>query len=250
MSKTDTKNPINQNKRGLWAWQGFQWLGLIGAILVLYSLIVGLFGRIPVLPILRETIRMLYIHVPMWFAMVVLFTLSCYHALAYLRTQKRAHDHWSYAYAHVGFLTGILGLTTGMLWAQYTWGSAWSQDPKQNASALGLLLYMAYFLLRNGLASPERKAQISAMYNILGYGITLPLIFVLPRLTDSLHPGNGGNPGFNTYDLSDDMRWVFYPAVLGWIAISLYLSALHKRSKRKKAQYLALKLDMEAETDD
>ena len=40
----------------------------------------------------------------------------------------------------------------------------------------------------------------------------VPLIFVLPRMGDSLHPGSGGNPGFNTYDLNTQMRWVFYPA--------------------------------------
>ena len=45
----------------------------------------------------------------------------------------------------------------------------------------------------------------------------IPLIFILPRLTDSLHPGSGGNPGFNVYDLNEQLRIVFYPAVIGFI---------------------------------
>ena len=52
----------------------------------------------------------------------------------------------------------------------------------------------------------------------------IPLIFILPRLTDSLHPGNGGNPGFNVYDLNSQLRIVFYPAVIGFICLGLWIS--------------------------
>jgi len=52
----------------------------------------------------------------------------------------------------------------------------------------------------------------------------IPLIFILPRLTDSLHPGNGGNPGFNVYDLNSQLRIVFYPAVIGFICLGLWIA--------------------------
>jgi heme exporter protein C len=55
------------------------------------------------------------------------------------------------------------------------------------------------------------------------------LIFVLPRLTDSLHPGNGGNPGFSNYDLDNKMRLVFYPAVIGWILIGTWIVTIRYR---------------------
>jgi heme exporter protein C len=57
----------------------------------------------------------------------------------------------------------------------------------------------------------------------------IPLIFILPRMVDSLHPGNGGNPAFSNYDLDSRMRLVFYPAVLGWILMGFWLSALLRR---------------------
>ena len=211
----------------------YGWIGVGSVLLVVYGWVMGILGRVPSLPILDETIRMLYVHVPMWFGMVALLTASCYRAMGYLRSRGKASayikDAWSYAYAEVGFLMGILGLLTGMLWAKYTWGEVWSGDPKQNASALVLLLYGAYFMLRNSVKDEKRRASLSSLYNILGYGLMLPLIFVLPRLTDSLHPGSGGNPGFNTYDLNADMRWVFYPAVLGWIGVGIWCA--HIRAK-------------------
>ena len=45
--------------------------------------------------------------------------------------------------------------------------------------------------------------------NIFAFAMIIPLIFILPRMTDSLHPGNGGNPGFNVYDMNDQLRIVF-----------------------------------------
>jgi heme exporter protein C len=57
----------------------------------------------------------------------------------------------------------------------------------------------------------------------------IPLIFILPRLTDSLHPGNGGNPGFNVYDLNSQLRIVFYPAVIGFILLGVWIADLRLR---------------------
>ena len=116
-----------------------------------------------------------------------------------------------------------------MLWAKYTWGSYWSGDPKQNASAIGMLIYLAYFVLRGSIEDLQKKARISAVYNIFAFAMLIPLLFVLPRLTDSLHPGNGGNPGFNAYDLDSKMRMVFYPAIIGWTLLGFWLAELNAR---------------------
>jgi heme exporter protein C len=48
-------------------------------------------------------------------------------------------------------------------------------------------------------------------------------------MTDSLHPGSGGNTGFNTYDLDNDLRKVFYPASVGWILLGVWISTLFIR---------------------
>ena len=62
----------------------------------------------------------------------------------------------------------------------------------------------------------------------------IPLIFILPRLTDSLHPGNGGNPGFNVYDMNSQLRLVFYPAVTGFIFLGLWISDLRLKMLKLK----------------
>jgi heme exporter protein C len=53
-----------------------------------------------------------------------------------------------------------------------------------------------------------------------------------------LHPGNGGNPGFNKYDLDSNMRMVFYPAVLGWILLVVWIFTLRVRLEKIKRKTL------------
>lgn len=185
--------------------------------------------EVPRLNILNETIRALYFHVPMWFGMIIMLAISLYHSISYLNKSQLQSDVRAVEYANTGVVFGILGIVTGMFWAQYTWGEWWSGDPKQNASAIGLLIYLAYFVLRGSLEDNEQKARISAVYNIFAFCALIPLLFILPRLTDSLHPGNGGNPGFNAYDLDSNLRLVFYPAVIGWAMLGVWIATLRIR---------------------
>ena len=69
-------------------------------------------------------------------------------------------------------------------------------------------------------------------YPIFAFSALIPLLFVLPRLTDSLHPGSGGNPGFNAYDLDNNLRMVFYPAVVAWTGLGFWLTDLRIRWRR------------------
>ena len=123
----------------------------------------------------------------------------------------------------------MLGIITGALWANYQWGSPWVGDPKQNGAAIALLVYFAYFILRGSLSNEDQRARLSAVYNIFAFAAMIPLIFIIPRLTDSMHPGSGGNPGFNMYDLDNRMRLVFYPAVAGWILLGFWITSLFIR---------------------
>lgn len=208
------------------------WWKYIGVLLLIYVHLGGLLLEAPRLNILNETVRALYFHVPMWFGMVLLYMVSVYFAVKFLRNPLSDADIQSVEYAHVGTVFGILGILTGMLWANYTWGSPWHGDPKQNGAAIALLVYLAYFVLRGSIENEEQKARLSAVYNIFAFAAMIPLIFIIPRLTDSMHPGNGGNPGFNAYDLDSRMRLIFYPAVAGWFLIGLWIVSLRVRYRK------------------
>ena len=192
---------------------------------------------VPELHIVNETIRNQYYHVPMWFAMTFLMLMSMIFSIKYLRSFNPVNDLIASELINVSILFGCLGLTTGMLWANFTWGDWWHGDPKQNASAIALLIYLAYTVLRGSLSDKEKRARLSAVYNIFAFFAMIALIFVLPRMTESLHPGNGGNPGFKMYDLDAMMRYVFYPTVFGWIFFGLWLASFPIRVRHKLNKY-------------
>jgi heme exporter protein C len=208
-------------KLSWWKWSSI--------VILFYVACAGFLGPVPRLHIVNESIRNTYFHVPMWFGMIFLLGASVWNAIRYLRQGNPAYDRLSHAYVQTGILFGILGLITGMLWAHFTWGSAWSNDPKQTASAIGLLIYFGYGVLRASLQEGKERARISAVYSIFAFAVFIPLIWVLPRFTDSLHPGNGGNPAFGKYDMNNDMRMVFYPAVIGWTLLGFWLADIRNR---------------------
>lgn len=215
------------------------WWKILGAVLVTYSTIWGFLSGVPELPILYESIRNLYFHVPMWFGMIVLFAVSVFHSIKFLSNGQADHDIKAVESINVGVVYGILGIVTGAIWAKFTWGQAWSFDVKQNFAAIALLLYFAYLVLRNAIDEEQKRAKISAIYNIFAFPMMVVLLFVLPRLSDSLHPGNGGNPGFNAYDLDSRMRMVFYPASLGWILIGYWIYTILYRVRSIEKNNLA-----------
>lgn len=176
--------------------------------------------------ILVETIRNTFFHVSLWFAMFLMFGMSVYHSIRFLKSNEPDADLRSFALVRTGLLFGILGCLTGSLWARYTWETWWTTDIKLNMAALTILIYLSYLVLRAAIEDRDRKARIAAAYNIFALVAVIPLIFVLPRLTDSLHPGNGGNPAIGADDMDNSLRMIFYPAVLAFMLIGLWMASL------------------------
>jgi len=205
------------------------WWKILGAVIVLYSVIAGFLLPVPELPILHETIRNTYFHIPMWFAMILLYLISVVYSIKYLSSSDMRHDFLAVESVNVGIVFCAFGLITGMLWANVTWGEPWPNDPKLNGSAIATLMYLAYLVLRNALDEEQKRAKISAIYNIFAFPVMVVLLFILPRLTDSLHPGNGGNPAFSNLDMDGLMRAVFYPAIIGWMLIGVWIMTLRYR---------------------
>jgi heme exporter protein C len=193
----------------------------------------------PFLNILEETIRNLYYHVPMWFAMMLLMAISVVYSIRYLNNpQIERHDRQATAFAAVGILYGIIGVATGAMWAKHTWGAYWSFDVKQNTTAVALLIYLAYFVLRSSFDDLDKRARVAAIYNIFAFATLIPLLYIVPRMFDSLHPGMGGNPAFSKLDLDNTMRMVFYPAIIGWMIMGIWIADVASRVEGLRRRYL------------
>jgi len=211
------------------------WWKVLAVAILTYVILQGLLGVVPRQPILNESIRNVYFHVPLWFGMVILLLTSAVYSIKYLRNGRPDDDRVAVEFANTSILFGLLGCATGSLWANYTWGEPWPNDPKLNSVAVGMLMYLAYLILRGSFDDEQRRARISAVYNIFAFAVFIPLIFIVPRLNASLHPGNGGNPAFGKYDMDNNLRMVFYPAIVGFTLLGVWITELRVRSRQLQA---------------
>jgi heme exporter protein C len=210
------------------------WWKILSVVCLFYAVIAGMLIPVPARPIVNESIRNLFYHVPMWFSMMVLMTVSVVGSIRYLRSSRLELDISSRFFAATGMILGVLGLVTGAEWATYTWGQPWSNDIKQILAAIALLIYAAYFILRSSIDDIDKKARVSAVYNIFAYTMLFPTLFIIPRLYESLHPGGEGNPALDQQDIDPLMRLVFWPAVLGWTLLGVWISSLYIRVQKIK----------------
>lgn len=207
------------------------WWKIIPVLLMAYAIPMSLIGEVSVQTILHETIRNLYFHVTMWFSMFILFIVSMVNAVMFLRSGNLLYDYRSEMYVRSGLLFGFIGIFTGMIWANFTWGAPWVNDPQLNGAAITLLSYLAYLVLRNSVNDAQKKARLAAVYNIFAFTLMFVLIGIMPRINDSLHPGKGGNPGFGSYDLAPSMRPVFYTSILAWTLVGVWISQIQLKIK-------------------
>jgi heme exporter protein C len=210
------------------------WWKILCILLLIYTVTAGFLFSVPIREILHETIRNLFFHVCMWMGMMVLFSVSVFYAVKYLRTQDLKDDLYAVNFAKTGILFGVLGYATGIVWAKYTWTefantSQIFSEPKLTGAAIALLIYFAYLVLRGSLTDIDKRARISAVYAVFAYAMLFPTIWILPRLMESLHPGKAGNPALNFNDLDNRLRIVFYPAVIGWTLLGVWLTTLKIR---------------------
>ncbi len=216
------------------------WWKILSFILLVYTIIGGFLLDVPRLFILNETIRNIYFHVCMWFGMMILFTVSFVYSIRYLMGFKYRNDIFAANFASVGTLFGILGYLTGMFWVSVTWVTDQGQslagvlkEPKLIGAAIALLIYGAYFVLRGSFTDIDKRARVSAVYNIFAFVMLFPSIWIIPRLVGSLHPGapgsDSGNPALNRNDMDVAMRMVFWPAVIGWTLLGVWIATLRIR---------------------
>ncbi len=190
--------------------------------------------------VIYESIRNTYYHVPMWFALMFMFLASVVYSVKYLRSQDGDDDRKAVAFTEAGLLFGIMGLVTGMLWAHYAWGAAWSNDIKQLMTAVALLIYLAYFILRASFDEPEKGARLAAVYNIFAFASLIPLLYIVPRMFASLHPGATGSPAFGSQDLDNTMRMVFYPSIIGFTLLGVWIAQLRYRYLKLRDKVLGI----------
>jgi heme exporter protein C len=184
-----------------------------------------------------ESSRIVFFHVPCAWVAALAFLVAAAYSLAYLLRRTPRFDVVAEAAVRIGLLFAILTLVTGSLFAKIMWGSYWNWDPRESSYLLLVFLYGAYLFLRAAIDDRERRARIGSAYALFAAVLMPFLVFVAPRITESLHPQTIINPQGKIL-MDTPTRTIFFAGLLGFTGIFLWLLQLETRADDRGAQSL------------
>ncbi len=185
--------------------------------------------------------KVLYVHVPLWFAAYAGFLLTALCGAMYLWRNDERFDRVAIAAAEVGVLFCTLGLVSGPIWAKGTWGHWWAWDPRLTVSLLLWFIYLAYLLLRSFTEGSTRTARFAAVYGIAGLG-AVPLNYFAIELFGgaAMHPDN-----LERGSLGDGMGWPFVAGIFACAAAFVHLLIVRTDLETRRAEVDELEQDLE-----
>ena len=192
----------------------------------------------PVVPVLGDTTRVLYFHIPAAWVTVVALGWSMLQSVLYLARRRIEHDDQAAAAAELGILFCIVATVSGSMWAKAMWGSYWNWDPRETSIFFLLLIYAAYLALRAAIDSEERRARLAAVYSCVAFVAVPFLIFVVPRIYATLHPSPIIPDPREKGSMDPRIRTVFLAMLVGFTALFFWLLSLRARFARVERRRL------------
>jgi heme exporter protein C len=187
--------------------------------------------KAPLVPVLEETTRVLYFHIPSAWLTVVALGWSMVHSVLYLVKRDLNYDDEAAAAAELGLIFCVCATVSGALWAKAMWGAYWNWDPRETSIFFLLLIYGAYLALRGSIEGDEKRARLSAVYSVVAFVAVPFLIFVVPRMYFSLHPDTIINTK-GKVDMDPMIRWCFLAMLIGFTGLYAWLQSLRVRVTR------------------
>lgn len=171
--------------------------------------------------------KIFYWHVPVAMASFLAITFAAYYAIRFLMTKRSCFDTRARIAMEIGLVFIMCTMVTGEMWTRYEWGVWWTWEPRLTTYFILMLLVIAYFILRNALADPERRATYASVFGILIF-VDVPICFMVTRLIpSSVHP-----VVFRTDSgLSPDMLLPFLLSLFGFLCIAFALYRLRLRAQ-------------------
>jgi heme exporter protein C len=184
--------------------------------------------------------RVFYFHVATAWTALLGFVAAGVAGIIYLVTKDHKWDIVEVAAVEISLVFFFITIVLGSIWARPIWNTWWTWDPRLTTAAITELIYVAYFMLREGIEDPDRRARFGAVYTILG-SFSAPITFFAIRLFRTIHPvviGSGDPSAQGTFDMTSGMRIAFFFALFTFSVIFVDLFW-----NRIRLGYLAAKVE-------
>jgi heme exporter protein C len=198
--------------------------------------------------VMGQVQRVFYFHIGTAWVGLMGFVIAAVAGIVYLITHDLKWDRVELAAVEVSLVFFFITIVLGSIWARPAWNTWWTWDPRLTTAAITELIYVAYFMLRQGIEDPERRARFGAVYTLLG-GISAPITFMVIRLFRTIHPvviGSQSAAAKGGFDMTSDMKVAFFFALFAFtvIFIDLFWHRIRLGGLQDKVEQIKLKVTM------
>jgi heme exporter protein C len=198
--------------------------------------------------VMGEVQKVFYFHIGTAWTALLGFILAAVFSVVYLVTKDLKWDRFQVAAIEVSLVFFLITIVLGSIWARPAWNTWWTWDPRLTTAAVTELIYVAYFMLRQGIDDPDRRARFGAVYALVG-GLSAPITFFAIRLFRTIHPVviGGTNPEADGgFSMTPDMRMAFFVALFAFtvIFLDLFWNRIRLGDLQEKVEQLKLKVSM------
>lgn len=201
----------------------------------------------PTEQVMGDVQRVFYFHIGTAWVGLLGFIVAALAGIIYLITKDMRWDRFEVAAVEVSTMFFFITIVLGSIWARPAWNTWWTWDPRLTTAAVTELIYIAYFMLRQGIEDPEKRARFGAVYTLLG-GFSAPITFMVIRLFRSIHPVviGAANANQDKLSMTPDMRTAFFFALFAFtvIFIDLMWHRIRLGGLEEKVEQLKLKVSM------
>ena len=198
--------------------------------------------------VMGQVQRVFYFHIGTAWVGLMGFVIAAVAGIVYLVTHNLKWDRFEVAAVEVSLVFFFITIVLGSIWARPAWNTWWTWDPRLTTAAITELIYVAYFMLRQGIEDPERRARFGAVYTLLG-GISAPITFMVIRLFRTIHPvviGSQSAAAQGGFSMTSDMKVAFFFALFAFtvIFIDLFWHRIRLGGLQDKVEQMKLKVPM------
>ncbi|MDE1148841.1 MAG: heme ABC transporter permease [Azospirillaceae bacterium] len=134
----------------------------------------------------KDTVRIMYIHVPAAWMSMFTYTTMAVAAAAALVWKHPLAEVYAKAAAPLGAGFTALCLLTGSLWGAPMWGTWWVWDARLTSVLVLFFLYLGYMALVDAFDDPARGAKAGNILLLVG-AVNVPIIKFSVEWWNTLH---------------------------------------------------------------
>src|SRR5574338_1558758 len=171
--------------------------------------------------VMGDVQRVFYFHIGTAWTALIGFILAAVFSVVYLVIKDLKWDRLQVAAIEVSLVFFLITIVLGSIWARPAWNTWWTWDPRLTTAAVTELIYVAYFMLRQGIDDPDKRARFGAVYALIG-GLSAPITFFAIRLFRTIHPvvvGGANAEAQGGFAMTADMRVAFFFALFAFTVI-------------------------------